>query len=65
MILRLLLAFGFMVLGANFPIQTLESARIMWSGVVLIASNVYKVLYPDPPAPKVEPQKQATNQPTP
>ena len=65
MILRLLLAFGFMVLGATYPAQTLESARIMWTGVLLIASNVHKVLYPDPPAPKVEPQKQATNQPTP
>jgi len=63
-ILRLLLAFGFMVLGATYPTQTLESARIMWTGVLLIASKVHNVINPEP-APKVEPPKQATKQPTP
>ena len=64
MILRLLLAFGFMVLGATYPAQTLESARIMWTGVLLIASKVHNVINPEP-SPKVEPQRQAAEQPTP
>ena len=64
MIIRLLICFGFMVLGATYPTQTLQSAYVLWSGVVLIVSNVHKVLYPDP-VPKAEPQSQATKQPTP
>ena len=61
MILRLLLAFGFMVLGATYPAQTLESARIMWSGVVLIANKVYNVMYPNSvPKPDSEATVQVT-----
>ncbi len=44
MIIRLLLAFGFMVLGASFPIQTLSTASILWNGVVSIAKQIGTVL---------------------
>ncbi len=44
MIIRLVLAFGFMVLGAMFPIQTLSTANILWNGVVSIAKQIGTVL---------------------
>ena len=61
MILRLLLAFGFMVLGATYPTQTLESARIIWIGVVYAYNGVYYTIYP-PPTPKTVPTPQQPNQ---
>jgi hypothetical protein len=44
MIIRLLLAFGFMVLGATFPMQTMATANILWNGVVSIAKQIGTVL---------------------
>ena len=44
MIILLVLAFGFMVLGATFPIQTLSTANILWNGVVSIAKQIGTVL---------------------
>lgn len=44
MIIRLLLAFGFMLLGATFPVQTLATANILWNGVVSIAKQIGTVL---------------------
>lgn len=42
--IRLLICFGFMVLGAKFPTQTLETASILWNGVVGIVKQIGTVM---------------------
>jgi hypothetical protein len=41
---RLLICFGFMVIGAKFPNETLATASILWNGVVAIVKQVGAVL---------------------
>jgi len=44
MIIRLLFCFGFMVLGATFPVQTLATASILWNGIGSIVKQIGTVL---------------------
>jgi hypothetical protein len=44
MIIRLAVCFGFMVLGASFPMETLSTASILLNGVVSIAKQIGTVL---------------------
>jgi hypothetical protein len=40
MIIRLLLAFGFMMLGATFPEQTMSTASIVWNGIGALVKQI-------------------------
>lgn len=44
MIIRLLICFGFMVLGAHYPQQTMELASILWNGLTTMGKQIGNII---------------------